>query len=496
MTSHGPTMKKPRLKPSKPVFSKVAHGYQKKGIKFLLTHGAAALLLDPGMGKTAVVLKALDALNKAKTNRKTLVIAPLRVCQLVWPEEPKEWEDLKHIRVGLLHGPKKQEVLDNVDDYDLLVINPEGLEWLIHGGRAHNGNTAIDMTRWRGFKFDTLVIDELTKFKHAKGVRFKMLKKVLPSFIRRWGLTGTPAPNGLMDLFGQMYVLDLGNALGQYITHYRTRYFTALDRNGWNWAIRPGGAEEIYEAIRPLAMRASAEDHLELPEIMPLKILIDLPAKVRKLYDTLEDELLAMMEDQQLVAGNSAAASTKCRQIANGAVYVDDDLASRVQGKKRQVMPLHDLKMDALAELVDELSGAPVLVAYEFNHDEARLRKKFPDAVFMSDATNKEKAMVIEKAWNNNEIAMLCGHPASMGHGLNFQKGSAQHVIWFSMFWDLELYDQFIKRIRRQGNKAKRVFVHHIIARDTIDVTVFHVQRAKTRTQTALLDALKERRRG
>jgi len=492
--SRGLTTRKPQSKPSKPVFSKVAHGYQKKGIKFLLTHGAAALLLDPGMGKTAIVLKALDALNKAETNRKTLIIAPLRVCQLVWPEEPKEWSDLAHIRVGLLHGPKKQEVLDNIADYDLLVINPEGLEWLLYGGKA--GTRGIDLRRWKTLGFDTLVIDELTKFKSTKGVRFKMLKQILPTFIRRWGLTGTPAPNGLMDLFGQMYVLDLGNALGQYITHYRTKYFTALDRNGWNWAIQPGAAERIYEAIRPLAMRASAEDHLELPEIMPLKILIDLPDKVRKLYDTLEDELLANLEGQELVAGNAAAASTKCRQIANGAVYVDDDLASRVQGKKRQVMPLHDLKLDALADLVDELGGTPILVAYEFNHDEARLRKKFPNAVFMSDATTKEKAKAIEDAWNSNEISMLCGHPASMGHGLNFQKGSAQHVVWFSMFWDLELYDQFIKRIRRQGNKAKRVFVHHIIARDSIDVTVFHVQRSKTRTQNALLDALKGRHRG
>lgn len=451
-------------------------------------------MLDPGMGKTAVVLKALDALKRAKTNRRTLVIAPLRVCQLVWPFEPDEWSDLTHLRVGVLHGPKKQEVLDNIEDYDILVINPEGIEWLLYGGK-HRGRP-MDMRRWRSFGLDTLVIDELTKFKHTKGVRFKMLKRVLPTFTRRWGLTGTPAPNGLMDLFGQMYVLDLGNALGQYITHYRMKYFVALDRNGWNWALRPGAAEEIYAAIRPLAMRASAEDHLELPEIMPLKLYVDLPPKVRDLYDDLEDELLAKIENQQIVASNSGAASTKCRQIANGAVYIDDDLASRVMGKKRDVLHLHDLKMDALEELVDELSGAPVLVAYEFNHDEARLRKRFPNAVFMSDANTMEKAKAIEDAWNNNEISMLCGHPASMGHGLNFQKGSAQHVVWFSMFWDLELYDQFIKRIRRQGNKAGRVFVHHLLARETIDETVFHVQRAKTRTQNALLDALKGRRRG
>jgi SNF2 family DNA or RNA helicase len=491
--SRGPTTKKPRSTPSKPAFSEVAHNYQKKAIKFLLTHGAAALLLDPGMGKTAIVLKALDALKRAKTNRRTLVIAPLRVCQLVWPEEPKEWSDLAHLKVGLLHGPRKQEVLDNVEDYDICVINPEGIEWLLYGSKA-NGRP-VDMRRFKSFGFDTLVIDELTKFKHTKGVRFKMLKQVLRTFVRRWGLTGTPAPNGLMDLFGQMYVLDLGNALGQYITHYRMKYFVALDRNGWNWALRPGAAEEIYAAIRPLAMRASAEDHLELPEIMPLRIYVDLPQKVKDLYEDIEEDLLAKLEDKQIVASNAAAASTKCRQIANGAVYVDDDLASRVQGKKRDVLELHDLKLDALEDLIEELAGQPVLVAYEFNHDIDRLRKRFPKATFMADANTQAKAKALEDAWNNNEIPILFGHPASMGHGLNFQKGNAQHVVWFSMFWDLELYDQFIKRIRRQGNKALRVFVHHILARETIDETVFHVQRAKSRTQTALLDALREKRR-
>lgn len=486
--SRGLTTKKTRSAPSKPAFSKLAHGYQKKGIKFLLMHGAAALLLDPGMGKTAIVLKALDALKRAKTNRRTLIIAPLRVCQLVWPAEVNEWSDLSHLKVGVLHGPNKQKILDDYESYDILVINPEGLEWLLHGGKR--ASAKVDTRRWRQFGFDTLVIDELTKFKHTKGVRFKMLKQVLPTFSRRWGLTGTPAPNGLMDLFGQMYVLDLGNALGQYITHYRTRYFTALDRNGWNWALQPGAAERIYEAVKPLAMRASAEDHLELPEIVPQKVYVELPPKVRDLYEELEDELVASIKGKEVIASNAAAASTKCRQIANGAVYVDDDLASRVMGKKREVLSLHDLKMDALKEIIDELNGAPVLVAYEFNHDRDRLRKAFPDATFMADAKTQAKAKAIEAAWNNGEIGVLFGHPASMGHGLNFQKGSAQHVIWFSMFWDLELYDQFIKRVRRQGNAAKRVFVHHLIARETVDEVVFHVQRGKDRTQRKLLEAI------
>lgn len=488
--SRGPTTKKPRSQQSKPAFSKVAHSYQKRGIKFLLTHGAAALLLDPGMGKTAIVLKAFDALLKAKTATRMLVIAPLKVCQLVWPAEPSEWTDLAHLRVGLLHGPQKQSVLDNLDDYDICVINPEGLKWLLTENTGR-----VDLRRWKKLGFDTLCIDELTKFKHTKGVRFKMLKQVLPTFMRRWGLTGTPAPNGLLDLFGQMYVLDLGNALGRYITHYRSRFFRAVDPNGWKWVLQPGAAERIYEAIKPLAMRASAEDYLELPEIMPLKVYVDLPPKVMDFYEGLEQELLASIQDKEVVAGNAAAASTKCRQIANGAVYVDDDIASRIQGKKRDVLDLHEMKLDALEDLIEEINGQPALVAYEFNHDISRLRKRFPNAAFMADATTLAKTKALEAAWNAGEIDVLFGHPASMGHGLNFQKGNAQHVVWFSMFWDLELYDQFIRRVRRQGNKAKRVFVHHIMARDTVDDIVFHVQRAKTKTQTALLDALKEKRR-
>lgn len=490
--SRGVTVRKPVSKPSLPVFSKLAHSYQKQGIKFLLTHGAAALLLDPGMGKTAIVLKAFDALLKAKTGRLALIIAPLRPAQLVWPYEPAEWEDLKHLRIGLLHGKDKEKILANRDQYDCLVINPEGLQWLLTG---ESRGTQVDMRRWKSFGFDTLVVDELTKFKHTKGVRFKVLKQVLRTFQRRWGLTGTPAPNGLIDLFGQMMVLDLGNALGQYITHYRMQYFINPDGQGWKWVLQPGAAERIYEKIKPLAMRASAEDHLELPQLIPLKVFVDLDAKTQKLYADLEEDLLAKAEAKQIVASNGAAASSKCRQLCNGAVYVDDDLASRMAGKKRDVLEVHDAKIAALKDLVEELNGAPVFVAYEFNHDEARLRKAFPDAEFVADAKGQAKAKALEDRWNNNEISILFGQPASVGHGLNFQKGSAQHVVWFSMFWDLELYDQFNKRIRRQGNKATRVFVHHIMARDTVDEVVFYSLKSKDRTQTALLTALQGRRR-
>lgn len=495
MTLSGATTKPTRSRPlrivAKPLFAKVAHAYQRRAIKFLLMHGAAALLLDPGMGKTAVVLKAFDALLKAKTAKRALVIAPLRVCQLVWPQEPGEWEDLKHLRVGLLHGKHKEEVLANADQYDILVINPEGLEWLINGGKGKHFNRR----RWQSFGFDTLVIDELTKFKKTSGVRFKALKQVLETFARRWGLTGTPAPNGLLDLFGQMYVLDLGNALGRFITHYRMQYFRAVDPQGWKWVLQKGAEERIYERIKPLAMRASAEDHLELPEIVPLKVMVELPPAARKLYDTLEDDLLAKLDDRIVTAANAAAMSTKCRQIANGALYVDDDVASLVAGKRRTVMEVHEAKLDAVSELHESLNGAPLLLGYEFNHDLDRLLKRFPKTPYIGAGIGDKEAKRVEAAWNAGDLDLMFGHPASMGHGLNMQKSNAQHVGLFSSMWDLELYLQFIRRVRRQGNKAKRCFVHHFLAVDTIDIVAYNVQRGKDKRQNALLEALQERRR-
>ena len=241
-------------------------------------------------------------------------------------------------------------------------------------------------------------------------------------------------------------------------------------------------------------MRASAEDYLELPEIVPVKHMIHLPPKVRKLYDELEDDLIAHIKDKDVIASNGAAASTKCRQIANGAVYVDDDIASRVQGKKRDVLQLHDLKLDALEETFDELNGSPMLVAYEFNHDLARLRERFDDGVFMADYSSQKAIKEVETAWNNNEITKLFGHPASMGHGLNFQKGSASHIGFFSSMWDFELFDQFLKRVRRQGNKSKKAFLHFYLAHDTVDMVAYYAQRRKDKSQQALLDALVQSR--
>lgn len=489
MTSKSTPTKTRRWKPS--VKRWTPHDYQKKAVKFLLNHGAAALFLDPGLGKTSITLEAFRLMKKAKVARKMLVIAPLRVCHQVWPAEIKEWEQFSDLRIEVLHGPRKDEALAR--DADIYVINPEGLEWLIFG--SGKGNRSFDRRRWNKLEFDTLVIDELTKFKNPRGSRFKALKIVLDTFRRRWGLTGTPAPNGLMDLFGQCFVLDGGNALGRFITHYRMKYFTPLDRNGWKWALQPDGAERIYERLKPLALRMSAEDYLELPEIVPIKRFVYLPPKVQKLYDDMEDELLAMYDNQLITSGNGGAMSTKCRQICNGALYVDDDIAAKVKGKKRTVLELHDEKLDCLEELIDELNGEQLLIGYEFNHDLARLRKRFPDMRYIGAGVSPAEGKKLEEAWNAGEIRILAGQPASMGHGGNFQKSHAAHLCWFGQFWDYELYDQFIKRVRRQGNKSKRFFVHHILAKDTLDEVVYYDKIRKARGQDNLFEALAETRR-
>lgn len=485
MTSKSTTTKTKRYKPSGPPSWK-PHDYQRRAIKFMLERQAAGLLLDPGLGKTSIVLAAFDIRLQKKLARKLLVIAPLRPCYLVWPAEIEGWEDFKHLRYAILHGKNKEEALRS--DADVYIINPEGLDWLL---------AKRDMREWRSFGFTDLAVDELTKFKHSKGKRFKLLKKVLHTFQVRWGLTGTPAPNGLQDLFGQMYVLDEGNALGRYITHYRMNYFYNPDGNGWKWVPRAGAAELIYDKLRNLCIRMRDEDYLkDLPQIVPVKIMLNLPPKARDMYDKMEDLMIAKVEDKLVVAGNAAAASTKCRQIANGAVYVDDDVASIVRGSSgRKVLDVHDVKLEAVGELVEELQGHPFLLAYEFNHDLDRLLSHFGrDTPYIGAGVSAKRAKEIEDAWNAGELPLLLGHPASMGHGLNFQKSNGQHVGYFSMFWDLELYDQFIRRVRRQGNKAPRVFVHHFMMRDTCDEVIYFSQRRKERGQNALSDALSELR--
>lgn len=457
------------------------HDYQKKAVRFLLEHGAAALLLDPGLGKTSVVLKAFSALQKSKVGERLLVVAPLRVCQAVWPVETQKWVDFEGLRIVVLHGKDKEKRLK--ENADIFVINPEGLAWLSTGGR------------FKMLGVDTLVVDESTKFKHTRTARFKTLKPLLRYFSRRWILTGTPAPNGLLDLFGQIYLLDLGNALGQYITHYRMEYFRPVGFGGFTWVPQPDGEARIIERLKPLALRLEAKDYLHLPNMIENRILVDLPESALKLYKEMEKELIVDIDGGKVTAGNAAAAGTKCRQVANGGLYKGDELLDGVKAKsaalRREWHPLHDAKTDALEDLVEELQGQSLLVAYEFDHDLQRIRARLgKDTPAFADTKNEKQLQELIAKWNRGEIPVLLAQPQSAGHGLNLQE-NCQHVCWYGITWDLDVYEQFIKRVLRQGNKASHVMVHYLLARGTKDEAILRALGIKGDKQERLLAALK-----
>lgn len=450
--------------------------YQKRAVKFLTSRANAALFLDPGLGKTSISLAAFVRLKKEKIADKALIIAPLRVCYSVWPGEISKWDQFSGLKSVILHGSKKKDRLQ--EEADIYLINPEGLAWLFRP----DDRGIIPFSR---IDADTLIIDELSKFKNGRSQRFKFLRAFHKRFSRRWGLTGSPAPNGLLDLHAQMFLIDDGRSLGRYFMQYRARYFFPTDYNRWNWALKPGANDTIRDQIKPLTLSLRAEDYLDLPELVETTIRIDLPKKARKVYDQFEDILIAKVKGEVIVAANAAVASTKCRQLANGAVYVGE-------GKTSGYETIHDEKIKAMRDLVEELQGQPLLVAYEFDHDLARLRKEFgEDVPAIGGSVSAKASKKIIEEWNRNELPLLFAHPGAMGHGLNAQLGDAAHIAWFSLTWNLEYYDQLIRRIWRQGNEAERVFVYRLVARKTVDEIVASALKRKTRTQNSLLEGLR-----
>lgn len=485
------------------------HQYQKKARKHLLGRDAAALFLDPGLGKTSITLDAFLELKAKGKARKALVVAPMRVCYAVWPLEVKKWAQFHGLRVAVLHGPGKDAALQS--DADIYCINPEGLDWLMKPNKTRYTVTTadrrtgvvaprkrvkvtVDAKAFAALGFDTLIIDELSKFKHTNTARFKALKQVLHTFTRRWGLTGSPAANGLMDLFGQCFMLDMGKALTPYITRFRQAYFYK-GYNGFDWELNDGAEQAIYRQIGDLALRVGNEV-LDMPDLVMDAIRVQMPLKAKELYRKLERDLLLDLDNGTVTADTAAKLSMKCRQVSSGAVYLDPEmLASGLLkvGAEKRWAEIHDAKIDALRDLVDELQGQPLLVANEFEHEVARIRRAFPEAVFAEDYSVRDWASVVER-WNRGEIRMLVAHPASVGHGNNMQE-SAAHVCWFNPTWNLELHDQFLARVWRQGNKAKRCFDHFIIAEGTIDELVYVTMQGKDRTQKALFAALKAYRK-
>lgn len=444
------------------------HEYQKEAVKFLLSRGSGSLWLDPGLGKTATVLSAFSILRLKGLAKRMLVIAPLRPAYAVWPKEVLKWEQFTDLNVGVLHGAKKEKVLQR--PHDIYVINFEGLNWL--SGKL-NG---------KAWPFDILVVDEISYMKNTQTQRFKTLKVLLNKFDRRWGLTGSPAPNSLLDIFGPQYIIDQGATFGPYITHFRTSYFYPSGFGGYEWRLQPDGEDRIYKALEGKVLRMAALDHLDLPELTYNDVMIELPDKAKKLYDEFEKQLTIDLGNGQITAVNAAVAVMKGQQIANGGSYVD--------GNEKKTVHLHDAKTEAVQELVEELSGQPVIIGYHYHHDLERLQAAFPDAPVIGSGVVDKKLEQIVNDWNLGRIPILLAHPMSAGHGLNLQ-GSGHAVIWYSLTWSLEVYEQFIRRLWRQGQR-NHIVVHHIIAKDTIDEAIMLAIRRKDKTQQKLLNAVKD----
>lgn len=467
---------------------------QLAGVRWLVSHDAAGLFLDPGAGKTSISYAAIKVLKNKGLFRGALVVAPLRPATSTWPAEQQDWIDFHDISVAVLHGKDKDKMVQ--ERHDVYVVNYEGLTWLINAGHLKN----MLRKKW----LCTLVFDELTRMKNAKKKKAKnstatsgrkLLIQYLHLFERRWGLTGSPAANGLLHLFGMVYVLDLGAAFGQYISHYRAMFFNPVGM--WSWVLKEGAADLIYDRLKPLALRMALGKGVKLPDVRSTDIVVDIPDAARTAYDEIEDQMLTILNDDTITAGSASAVYGKCWQIAGGAVFksrVDPITGEPLTiGGAREWHHIHDAKLDALEELLEEIQGQQVLVAYWFEHDLERLKKHFgKDIPHIGKGVSVKKAKKYEAAWNAGELPLMFGHPMSMAHGLNFQKSNAHHIIFFSVSPDFELYDQFIRRLRRRGNKSKYVYVHHILARRTVETWgIMPSLRRKDVGQTKLFDALR-----
>jgi SNF2 family DNA or RNA helicase len=449
------------------------HPFQVEAAKFMVRQAAGGLLLDPGLGKTSITMQAFKILKAKRLVQKMLVIAPLRPALSTWPGEVRKWVQFRTLTLRVLHGKEKEADLFD-PTVDIHVVNPEGLPWLTR-----------TLAKVSGWPWEVLVVDESTKFKHTRSLRFRLLRPMLTRFKRRYILTGSPAPNGLMDLFGQMYILDLGNSLGQYITHYRLNYFVQTGFGGYEWKPQHDAPRRIYDKIAPLVKRMAASDYLTLPPLIDRTIEVTLPPAAQRTYLEMEKLMVASIADGTVLAANAAAATNKCRQIANGGIYHEGGEA---------YTNLHDEKADAVADLVEQLQGKPCLVFYEYQHDLERLHAKFPAAPWIGGGVPVRRFRELEESWNRGDIPILFAQPQSVAHGLNLQ-GTSAAVIWHSIPWDLEVYEQGVRRVWRQGQK-ERVFNYHIVARGTVDEAVMKALAAKDRTQKALLSALRDYARG
>lgn len=439
----------------------VPHEYQRIALDHVLENKAAGLFLDMGMGKTVTTLTAVDQLMHDYLDvDKVLVIAPLRVAEDTWSRETAKWDHLKHLKISKVLGSEKQRLAALQDKADIYIINRENTEWIVK-------------TLGLKWDFDMVVIDELSSFKSHTSNRFKALKKVRPLIKRLVGLTGTPAPNGYMDLWAEVYLLDRGERLGKSITAYRQEYFYTVQRPGFQlYKIRDGSENLINDQIKDICISMKAKDYLKLKEPMYINVPATMTKEESDIYREMEKEAILQLEEGTITALNAASVAGKLLQIANGAVYDTDG----------NYIKIHDRKLDVLEDLIEAANGKPVLVFYSFKHDLARIMERFPKAQKLDTAEDIKK-------WNAGKAPIMLAHPASTGHGLNLQDGG-NIIVWFGLNWSLELYQQANARLHRQG-QTEGVIIHHIITEGTIDERVLQVLQGKNNRQEALLAALK-----
>lgn len=440
----------------------VPHEYQEYAKEFIVSRKVSALFLDCGLGKTVITLTAIwELLLDYFEIRRVLVIAPLRISRDTWRGELEKWDHLSGIEMSLVLGSEKERRTALNRRANVYVINRENVEWL------------VENYRW---DFDMVVIDELSSFKSHKAKRFKALKKVRPMVKRIIGLTGTPAPNGLIDLWAEIGILDMGQRLGRFIGGYRERFFVPDKRSRemvFSYKPREGAEEMIYVLISDICISMKAADYLEMPECIYNRVEVAMNEKEMKLYGQLEKDMLLPFADGDIDAVNAAALSGKLMQMANGAVYDENG----------NVKHIHDRKLEALEDLVEAANGKSVLIAYWYQHDLDRIKKR-TGAVALDTAEDMQR-------WNKGEIPVAIIHPASAGHGLNLQAGGST-LVWFGLTWSLELYQQTNARLWRQGQK-ETVVIHHLIAKDTLDEKVMAALEKKDCGQSALVEAVKAR---
>ena len=441
----------------------IPHDYQRYAAEFIITHPISALLLDMGLGKTSITLTAInDLLFDSFEIHKVLVVAPLRVARDTWSAEIEKWEHLKNLQYSVVVGPAQERLKALCTPADIYIINRENIQWLVE----ESGLT---------FDFDMAVIDELSSFKNHQSKRFKAFMKVRPKLKRIVGLTGTPASTGLMDLFAEFKLLDMGERLGRLIGQYRNAYFQPDKRNGmvvYSYKPLPDAEQRIYDKISDITISMKATDHLKMPELISAEYMVQLSENEKEKYDRLKKDLIFSTEDNEVTAANAASLSNKLSQMANGAVYSDDG----------ETVHIHDRKLDALEDIIESMNGKPLLVAYWFKHDLERIRKRFEIREIKSSEDISD--------WNSGKIPVALIHPASAGHGLNLQSGGST-LVWFGLTWSLELYQQTNARLWRQGQTADTVVIQHIIAKCTIDEQIMKALKTKNTTQAALITAVK-----